>query len=159
MVINFSINKRVIIMGLKLNNKRQGSAYVFVFIAFLVLSILGSSILFIFNTNLKQAKLQQDSLEAYYLAYSGVEMAYAALLSKKPNGDLKLKDLDSHELEQNDISYGNGTINILAKKSEHENFENWIEIKSTGTLSRNNLSYTRTLYFDPDNPIDIVWTN
>lgn len=146
-------------MGLKLNNKRQGSAYVFVFIVFLIISILGSSILFIFNTNLKQAKRQQDSLEAYYLAYSGAEMAYAALLSKKPNGVLKLKDLDSiEELVQN-INYGNGTINILAKKSEHENFENWIEIKSTGVLIRNNLSYTRTLYFDPDNPIDMIWEN
>lgn len=146
-------------MSLKLNNKRQGSAYVFVFIVFLIISILGSSILFIFNTNLKQAKRQQDSLEAYYLAYSGAEMAYASLLSKKPNGDLKLKDLDSNELVENNINYGNGTINILAKKSEHENFENWIEIKSTGILSRNNLSYTRTLYFDPDNPIDMIWEN
>lgn len=146
-------------MFLKINNKRQGSAFAFVLIAFMIISIIGSSILFIFNNNLKQAKLQQDSLEAYYLAYSGVEMAYAALLSKKPNGDLKLKDLDSNELVENNINYGNGTINILAKKSERENFENWIEITSTGILSRNNLSYTRTLYFDPDNPIDMIWEN
>ncbi len=146
-------------MVLKLNNKRQGSAYAFVLVVFLIISIIGSSILFIFNNNLKQAKRQQDSLEAYYLAYSGVEMAYAALLSKKPNGDLKLKDLDSNELVENNINYGNGTINILAKKSERENFENWIEITSTGILSRNNLSYTRTLYFDPDNPIDMIWEN
>jgi type II secretory pathway pseudopilin PulG len=130
----------VVSMVLKLNNKRQGSAYAFVLVVFLIISIIGSSILFIFNNNLKQAKRQQDSLEAYYLAYSGVEMAYAALLSKKPNGDLKLKDLDSNELVENNINYGNGTINILAKKSERENFENWIEITSTGILSRNNLS-------------------
>jgi type II secretory pathway pseudopilin PulG len=149
----------VVSMVLKLNNKRQGSAYAFVLVVFLIISIIGSSILFIFNNNLKQAKRQQDSLEAYYLAYSGVEMAYAALLSKKPNGDLKLKDLDSNELVENNINYGNGTINILAKKSERENFENWIEITSTGILSRNNLSYTRTLYFDPDNPIDMIWEN
>ena len=152
-------NMGVVSMVLKLNNKRQGSAYAFVLVVFLIISIIGSSILFIFNNNLKQAKRQQDSLEAYYLAYSGVEMAYAALLSKKPNGDLKLKDLDSNELVENNINYGNGTINILAKKSERENFENWIEITSTGILSRNNLSYTRTLYFDPDNPIDMIWEN
>lgn len=147
-------------MVFKLNNKRQGSALAFVLIILLVVSILGSSILYIFNNNLKQAKYQQDSLEAYYLAYSGIEMAYASLLSKKPDGKLKLTDVTaSNELKQNGIVFGNGKINILAKKSERENFQNWIEIKSTGVLSRNNLSYTRTLYFNPDNPIDIIWEN
>ena len=146
-------------MGLKLNNNRQGSAYAFVLVAFLIISILGSSILFIFNTNLKQAKLQQDSLEAYYLAYSGAEMAYASLMTIT-GGKYKFTGLtDSNEFAENNISYGKGKINITAKKSDNEKFENWIEITSTAVLVRNDVSYTRTLYFNPDDPFDMIWTN
>jgi len=149
----------VMSMVLKLNNKRQGSAYVFVLMAFLIMSILGSSILFIYNNNLKQAKLQQDSLEAYYLAYSGAEMAYASLMTIT-SGNYKFAEItDSNEFAENDIEYGNGKINITAKKSDNEKFENWIEITSTAVLDRNNVSYTRTLYFNPDDPFDMIWTN
>lgn len=146
-------------MGLKFKNKRQGSALIFVLIAFLVISILGSSIIFIFNSNLKQAKLQQDNLEAYYLAYSGAEMAYASLMTISA-GKYKYTEItDGRTLEENDIEYGNGKISIVAKKSDDEDFEGWIEIKSTAVLNRNNLSYTRTLCFNPEDPFDILWIN
>lgn len=61
-------------MKSKIKN-RNGNALVFMLMIFLVISILTTSILFIFNSNLKQAKHQQNLMEAYYLAYSGAEMA------------------------------------------------------------------------------------
>lgn len=139
---------------------RQGSALAFILIVLLVISILTTSILYIFNSNLKQAKHQQDSLEAYYLAYSGAEMAYTALLTKMPNGKLKLTDLtESNELTESNIEYGNGKIDVSAKISKDENFDGWIVIKSIGTLNKNNQSYTRSLFFDPANPVNKVWKN
>lgn len=146
-------------MGLKLNNKRQGSALAFVLVIFLVISILVSSILYIFNNNLKQAKRQQDSIEAYYLAYSGAELAYAALMTDV-SGSKKYNELvdDDDELTET-VEFGNGKIDILAKLSDEENFDEWIEIRSTGTLNKNNQSYTRTLFFNPGNPADRVWRN
>ena len=153
--------ERGISLGLKMkfNNNRQGSALAFVLIIFLVLSILTLSILFIFNNNLKQAKRQQDSIEAYYLAYSGAELAYTALLTEV-SGKKKYTTLTgSNEFTESKISFGNGKIDILAKISKDKNFEGWIEIRSTGTLDKNNQSYTRTLLFNPGNPVDRVWKN
>lgn len=146
-------------MGLKLNNKRRGSAYVFVFMVFLILSIIGSSVLFIFNNNLRQAKREQDMLEAYYLAYSGAEMAYASLMTIT-GGSYKYSEItETNQLEENNINYGKGKIDVTAKISDDENFEDWIEITSRAVLDRNNVTYTRTLYFNPDNPFEMIWTN
>ena len=139
---------------------RQGSALAFTLIILLVLSIITTSVLFVFNSNLRQAKHQQDSLEAYYLAYSGAEMAYTALLTEVSSNKFKLNELNGgNELAQSNIDFGNGKINISAKISDEENFDGWVEIKSTGILNKNNQSYTRSLFFDPENPINRVWRN
>lgn len=146
-------------VNIKLNNKRSGSVFVFVFIIFLTLSIFATSVIFVFNSNLKQAKHQQDSLEAYYLAYSGVEMGYAALLA---NGNAKLLELTRAtnpvaEHKEPSISYGNGTIEVVAKVTNDANFAGWIKVTGKGKLNKNGLEFTRSMYFDPTNTIDIVW--
>ena len=142
-----------------LGKNRRGSVFVFVFIIFLTLSIFATSVIYVFNTNLKQAKHQQDSLEAYYLAYSGAEMGYAALLA---NSSAKLIELTRDtspvaEHKQLNIAYGNGKIDILAKVTDDTNFDGWIKVTGKGKLNKNGLDFTRSMYFDPDNPIDIVW--
>lgn len=139
---------------------RPGGILAYVLIILLATGILTTSILHLFNSNLKQAKHQQDALEAYYLAYSGAEMAYSALLTKKPDGQLKLSDLTAgNEFKELDIDYGNGKISISVKISENANFDNWIEIESTGTLNKNNQSFTRRLFFEPANPVNKIWEN
>lgn len=153
-------------MKSKIKN-RNGNALVFMLMIFLVISILTTSILFIFNSNLKQAKHQQNLMEAYYLAYSGAEMAYYALLAV-PDNDLvgnsknnltRLKDgsKSGSEFKEEQISFGNGKIDILANVTTDEKFDGWIKVTSTGTLDKSNVSYTRILYINPDNPVDKVW--
>lgn len=61
---------------------REGSILVFVLVIFLVLSMLTMSILNIFSTNTKQMVAQRNNMKAYYLAQSGVEIAYAAIIEK-----------------------------------------------------------------------------
>lgn len=142
------------------NNKREGSALAFVIIAFMIISIFAFSILNLFNANLKQTKYQQDALEAYYLAYSGAEMALASLVdsSSEVNGNLKkLTNNTISELKESNISFGNGKITVISKKTTEANFDGWIQIESTAILNKNNQKYTRILYFDPKNPIDMVW--
>lgn len=138
---------------------RRGSIFVFVFVIFLTLSIFATSVIYVFNSNLRQAKHQQDTLEAYYLAYSGAEMGYAALLA---NGNAKLLQLTRTvnpivEHKEPSISYGNGTIEIIAKVTNDTNFEGWIKVTGKGKLNKNGLEFTRSMYFDPANTIDIVW--
>lgn len=140
-------------------DSKKGSALIYVFVIIIVLSLLTTTILSILASNTKQAQYQQDSIEAYYLAYSGVQMAYSALLA---NNNAKLTELtrDTNpvsEQRQTAIPYANGTITVVAKKSADTGYENWIIITAVATLTRNNLQYTRSMYFDPDNPINAVW--
>lgn len=142
-------------------NQENGGLLAFVVVMLMVVSIIVASVLFMFNSNLKQAKLQEDNMEAYYLAYSGVEMAYAALLA---DSNEKLKELTrltspvaSHVT--NNVAIGGGEVDLIAVKSTDVGFENWIKITSTATLSRNGQTYTRILYFDPADPTKKVWSD
>lgn len=138
-----------------------GGTLAFVVILLMVLSVLVASVLLLFNNNLKQAKLQEDNMEAYYLAYSGVEMAYAALLA---DSNEKLKELTrltspvaSHVT--NNVAVGGGEVDLIAVKSTDVGFEGWIKITSTATLTKNGQTYTRILYFDPADPTKKVWSD
>lgn len=140
---------------IKDNKKRPGSAMVFVIIIMAVFSILAMSMSMVFSSNLKQAKYQQDSLEAYYLAYSGALIIYEALLA---NSYTKLDELrNGGTLSPQVMTFDNGSTSATAIISTDANFVDYIKIVSTATLSRNNFKYTRTMYFDPDNPLDILW--
>lgn len=140
-----------------IKKNRSGSVFVFVLIIFLTLSVFATSIIFVFNSNLRQAKHQQDSLEAYYLAYSGAEMGYAALRAASNNRLNKLVANTVAEYTQTGIAYGNGTIDIVAVVTSDTNFDGWIKVTGKGKLNKNGLEFTRSMYFDPANPIDIVW--
>ena len=138
---------------------KKGSALIYVFVIIIVLSLLTTTILSILASNTRQAQYQQDNIEAYYLAYSGVQLAYSALLA---NNNAKLTELTRatnpvSEQRQTAIPYANGTITVAAKKSADIGYENWIIITAVATLTRNNLQYSRSMYFDPDNPVNAVW--
>ena len=150
----------------RLNLKQQvstsnGSALIFIVIVFMVIMIIATSIIAIFSNNLKQTKQRQNSMEAYYLAYSGAEMAFSALMQDEKAKLNELTRINSPlpQLQQNNIAFGNGVINILAKKTNETNFEGWIKITATATLTKNNQTYVRNLYFDPLNPAEMVWSD
>lgn len=65
----------------QLNKKRQGSVLVFVLILFLILSIISTSVAFVFSSNLKMSTTQQENMRAHYLALSGVDITISTLLS------------------------------------------------------------------------------
>lgn len=66
---------------LKLNNKRTGSAMVFVIILFLITMIVITGINFLFSSNLKMSVAQEENLRAYYLTLSGIDITKSTLLS------------------------------------------------------------------------------
>ena len=141
--------------------RSQGGLLAFVLLAFLAISVFSLSILFVFNNNFKMAKYQGDSMEAYYVAYSGVEIAYAALLS---NSSAKLIELTRtlhpvSEHTENDLLIGNGTVDIIAKITQDTGFENWVKITAVATMNQTGAIYRRTMYFKPSDPTNIVWVN
>lgn len=137
------------------NKKRTGAAMVFVIILMMVVGILSMSMATVFSSNLRQTKFQQDSLEAYYLAYSGALVVYEALLDDY--NKIYVLTEDGGTLPIQNLSFDNGDAIVTAVLSTDTNFEDLIKIVSTATLSKNNFEYTRTMYFDPANPLDILW--
>lgn len=143
----------------ELIKEERGAALMYVLLMLLVLTIFTGSALTIFSSNLKQAKYQQDSVEAYYIAYSGVEMAFAALMadSKAKTNDLVASTDPNFKFSEDDIALGNGTVNIVASKSSDAGFEGWIKITASAVLTRNNQTYVRSMYFNPADPNETVW--
>jgi len=66
---------------LKLNNRRSGSAIVFVVILFLITMIIFVGVNFIFSSNLKMSVAQEENLRAHYLTLSGIDITKSTLLS------------------------------------------------------------------------------
>jgi FlaG/FlaF family flagellin (archaellin) len=66
---------------LKLNNRRTGSAMVFVLILFLITIIVFTGVNFIFSSNLKMSVAQEENLRAHYLTLSGIDITKSTLLS------------------------------------------------------------------------------
>lgn len=65
----------------KLNNRRSGSAMVFVVILFLITMIVFAGVNFIFSSNLKMSVAQEENLRAHYLTISGIDITKSTLLS------------------------------------------------------------------------------
>ncbi len=138
--------------------KRKGSFLVFSLLIFTILILFMSVVLHLLNTNNQQIKLQEQKMEAYYLAYSGAELAKEALF--KDNNELfnNIKD-GRNEFYDEELILDNGKINVRAEQSNNENYPSWIEIKSTSTLNDTDITYTRILYINPEDPGEQVWVN
>lgn len=144
--------------------RKNGVALVYAVIVLLVVSILTSAILLTFSANLNQINRQKNYSEAYYLAYSGVQMAFAALIANDDTGvpnDLFNQFVNgtiSH-LSQDDIVYGNGVIDISVDMIDDNasNFDGWIMIQSTATLSQGGFTLTRIFYVDPYDQKNTAW--
>jgi hypothetical protein len=145
----------------------KGSALVYTLIVFMMASIFGTIVISVFNNNLLQTKNQEHHAEAYYLAYSGIEMAFSALIADENDLFNKIKNgnittLDSRTDPNTDktdghILFQTGYIDFIVTRSNETNYVGWIKIVSTGTLKSNNVSYMRTLYIDPSNQKNVVW--
>jgi len=130
----------------------------------MVISILTSAILLTFSANFNQINHQKNYAEAYYLAYSGVQMAFGALIADDDSGDPndlfnQFKNGTISQLTQDDITYGSGSIDILVTKinDANSNYNGWIMIESTATLSQNGYSLTRIFYVDPNDQKNTAW--
>jgi len=63
----------------------KGAALVMVIIAFLVITILATSVLVMTQSNTAQVSSQEDAMETYYIARSGAEATYQALIETSPS--------------------------------------------------------------------------
>ena len=102
----------------KFKTNRHGAIMGFVLIVFLVITIIASSIIFIFSSNLKMAKIQEENMRAHYLANSGIEMALSTLLNTLYVEDGKEKTIIDKMKKDNTTVQLKDEIDIEGKKIE-----------------------------------------
>jgi len=131
--------------GIKMTYKSQeGAILVWAVIFLMVFSILGVSMLTLSSHNLKETVYQREHLKAYYLAESGIDLAYTALMHKE--GDSPLIDTyiaDSNKTYNQTIAMGADTI-TLTIESVLIDGKFWVKVTSTGTVSKS--GYSQTTY-------------
>lgn len=151
----------------KVFNKKNGAALVSVMIAFTVIMIFIAAIITLFQNNLLQSKRQENGIQAYYIARSGVDLAVSALTQQGTGGSndtLLYKQFNkvlNHNISSTPtltqtISFDNGSADITVRALDIGS-ERWIEIKSTGTLAGTNVQKTINLRFVVNNPSIQKW--
>ena len=59
---------------------RKGQVMVWVLIAFMVLTLLMTSMAFVVRQGIFETQKQEERLQTYYVALSGIDLVYAALM-------------------------------------------------------------------------------
>lgn len=151
--------------SLKVHNNERGAALIFVILALVIVSILAMAIASLVRSNLSQTVSQEDNLKAYYLAMSGQELAYAALLQVDtsvgvdPNKNTLVKSYfitgDPAETItplSDTLTLEGGSVDVTVRALDKDT-ERWVEITSTATLEGSSVTKKVTLQFLATNPI------
>jgi type II secretory pathway pseudopilin PulG len=117
---------------------KSGVSLMFVILVLVVMSILSMAIFSLFTSNMSQAKYQQNSLRVHYIAISGVEAAFGALLqdnrSLLTNYFDKATNVSITPLTDS-VTLNNGYASIVVSSYIDSNNERWVLITSTGHLT------------------------
>ena len=141
----------------KIIRSNEGSILVFVLMVFLFIFIVSMSVLYLNMTNTRQIVSQRDSMHAYYLAYSGVEIGYAALIADNEELLKEIIAKSPHTLTQNGIKYGKDNKDNIDINIEYTPDDKNITITSIGTHNDSNRSTTLTMFYPVDFPTLRTW--
>lgn len=106
---------------------------------FMVLMIILASMSFVYQNNLKQTRQQEENMKAYYLALSGIELAYSALIQNtntNPAADpvyyyTQAFPSGTTPPKVQDIELDGGEVTVTASRILQDG-EPWIEIRAEG---------------------------
>lgn len=146
-------------------NKRTGSALMWMLIAFTILMILSSSAIFIVQQDIHETTKQEERLKTYYIALSGIDLTYAALMNPddrpmkiesmitklKSNGNTPITE--TINVESNGVI--KGTANISVKRITKDE-KNWVQITSIGKLTGKDTSVSTVMRINEANTNQIV---
>lgn len=140
---------------IKFFKKEQGSALMMVIIAFMVISIIVTSVFVLASSNTKQVVTQNDGLESYYIARSGAEATYQALLTSSPS--LLTQFQSGSTVVTDTITFDEGTAEITVEGYDEGSIRR-VRITSVGTAAGNNISRKSVLEFNYDGYDNIKWS-
>lgn len=133
---------------------KKGVSLVFVVLVLMVMSILSVAIFALFTSNIAQAKQQDDSVKAHFVAISGVEVAYGALLQ---NNRSLLRDYFDKDIGvvitplTDTVDLNHGTASIVVSRYVKDG-SRWILITSTGSLNNSPVQKVVKMHFRLEHP-------
>lgn len=141
--------------------KRNGAALISVVMAFAIVMIVMSSMVFIARQDILETVSQDDRLRTFYIASAGIELTYAALMDpdfepkKLQTAISKLKGNGNTPLTD---SFAIGDVGIadvsIIRVTVDE--KDWLQITSVGTLNGETTTVTTTMRINEANSNQIV---
>lgn len=143
----------------KIIKNNRGNALSFVLFTLLIVSMLVGIVASLAQTNIRQAGDQEKSLQTYYIARSGVELAYEVIMTTTPSLLDQFKTNPSMVLTHKDVDFGEGTADIKVT-SKGKDKDQKIYIESTGKLKDSKRTRTVKLefYIDYANSPELIWS-
>lgn len=141
---------------IKFYKKEEGSALMMVIIAFMIITILVTSVFVLAGSNTKQVVSQNDGIESYYIARSGAEATYQALLISSPSLLTQFQS-GSTTVRTDTIIFDEGKAEITVE-GFNEGTIRRVRITSVGTAAGNNASRKSILEFNYDGYDNIKWS-
>lgn len=150
-----------------MKGERRGSALIIVLCFFVIISTFALIIFRLSMGNTNQAKIQEEDMRAYYLAYSGCEMAYAALV-QAASGQKWEKYVSSFGTEMKTLKKAD--LDILGDKDEiviqvekapdSSGFKGWLQIAASATSNKDSRfagEKVKYLYVNPKDHLKLFW--
>lgn len=140
---------------------KKGATLISVIMAFVVVMMLMSSIVYIARQDVLETVSQELRLRTFYIASAGIELSYAALMNpdyEPKNFQIALDTLEengntpiSDTIQVSDIGVADVTLKIVTVDEE-----NWLQITSVGRLTDETTTVTTTLRINEANSNQMV---
>lgn len=137
---------------------RGGYALAMVLVVMVVLSMVAVSILTLSRQNIQQASAQEENMRAHYLARSGIDITYEALMT---NNEAKIEAFIADTttplpLKDKIVFEDIGEVEIEVNKDTE-----WVHIKATGKTTGKTYTNqaTITMSIKKDNTKITKWNN
>lgn len=140
---------------IKFFKREQGSALVMVILTLMIITIIVTSVFVMASSNTRQVVSQNDGLESYYIARSGAEATYQALLTSSPS--LLTQFQSGSTMVTDTITFGEGRAEITVEGFDEDSIRR-VRITSIGKADGKSISRKSVLEFNYDGYDNIKWS-
>lgn len=137
-------------------SNKVGSSLAMVLIAFLIIIVFVTSAFVISQANTRQVVQQDQGMDSYYIARSGAEATFEALLVTEPSLLTQFSGGSTSVLEQ-EIIFSEGVARVVVEGFT-ENSVRRVRITSHGSVSGTNVTRKSILEFNLSDYGNIKWS-
>ena len=137
---------------------QRGVGLIYAVLVLLVVSILSVAIFTLFASNMNQAQVQEDAMRSHFIAISGVEVAFGALLQDNQSllGRYKV-GLNQTVSDLSDVITFDGGVATIVVSSYVQDEMRFVNIQSIGTATGSSVSREVNMWFRVEYPEIQTW--